>query len=370
MTSRSRIALLAVVITLCGAHARAQQSAPAPDARQLDVAPFTVLGSGRPGTLPADIDKPDGLEFAGPGILLVTDAGNHRVQAWDVRTGARICEFGREIFGGEITNVAVAPDRTVYVADSVLNLVYVFRPGTAGACDYEFVGTRFGEQGFKKLGGIVVDSRGRLYVVDGKLWEVRRYLPDGKPDPAWKFERTLADGDTVLHRCEGVAVDEARGLLYVASESDHIVKVFDLETGAFKRRLVGEGVFTTPVEGLAIAQDRLFAVDEDAGRVRIFALGGGEPEYLGCFGEPARVNFDVDDSPNPDFDLKRRVTAGEVIPGIVNVAGLFCSPDEIAVQVDPATGETWIAIADQCNYRVVVYRWSDVVKVLSGADHR
>jgi hypothetical protein len=388
-----------IVLSLLTAHAAARGddgANPAREAWRIDVAPFAVLGSGRPGTLPADIDKPDGLAFTASGLLLVTDAGNRRIQVWDPKMVSRVGEFGRDVFGGEITNIAVGPDGTVCVADSVLNLVYVWGPPKPGApaADYTFVGTRYGDERFRKLGGMTFDERGRLYIADGKLWEVRRYGPDGRPDPTWHFERSLADGDTVLHRCEGIAVDEKRGLLYVASESDFVIKAFDLETGAFRRTLVGaradrDGrpvgtrVFGGPVEGLEITRGLLFAADESVGRIHVFRLDGsdllgsdlddftaarekGDAAYIGYFGHAPRVNFDVDDTPNPDMEMHRKVMAGEIIPGMVNPPGEFCSPDEVAVYAEPDGSEAYVAVADQCNFRVVVYRWSDLQRALGG----
>lgn len=361
---------------------------PAREAWRIDVEPYAVLGSGHPGSRPSDINQPDGLDFTSSGLLLVTDSMNRRVQIWNVQTAERVGEFGAKQLGGEATNVAVAPSGTVYVADSELNLVYVFEPGAPGKAPYKFVGTRFGDEGFRKLGGMVVDSKNRLYIADGKKWEVRRYLPDGKADPTWKFERTIQDGDTALHRCEGMAIDEPRGLLYVASEADFVLKVFDLETGAFTRRLIGArpdrdgrktgtGVFAGVVEGLATTSGYLLAVDETVGHIHIFdravddildtdlagyaAKRGLKPtSYKGFFGHSPKFDFDVDDNPKPDFEMRKRVEAGLVNPGMVNPPGYFCSPDEVAAYVDPATGETWIAVADQCNFRVVVYRGSDI----------
>jgi hypothetical protein len=401
---------LAVAAVLCiSASVRAQapvaaEADPEREAWRLEVPAYLVIGSGHPGSRPSDFDQPDGLEFTASGLLLITDSGNRRVQIWDVKTGGRIGEFGRGYFGGEITNITVATDGTVYVADSVLNLVYVFAPNEPKPGDapdpklvgYEFRGTRFGDAGFKKLGGLIADRKNRLYVVDGKLWEVRRYMPDGAADPAWKFTRTIEGGDTVLHRCEGMEIDVKRGLLFVASEADAVIKVFDLETGAFTRRLIGarpdaEGrptgkhVFFGSIEGLAIVPGYLLATDEEAGHIHIFDLAAddlfdtdlpgyasrrakGGSAYRGFFGHTPRTNFDVDDTPNPDLELKRRVNAGEVIPGNVNAVGQFCSPDEIAAYTDKATGETYVAVADQCNFRVVVYRWSDIQRALQSRE--
>ena len=51
-----------------------------------------------------------------------------------------------------------------------------------------------------------------------------------------------------------------------------------------------------------------------------------------------------------------------LIPGQANPPGYFCSPDSIAGYTDKASGETYLAIANQCNYRLAIYRWADVSK--------
>jgi pSer/pThr/pTyr-binding forkhead associated (FHA) protein len=365
---------------------------------RINVEPYVALGAGHPGKAEADFDKPDGVAFSKTGLLFATDAGNRRVQIWDVKTGARLAEFGHKVFGGEIVDIAFAPDNTVLVTDQTLNLAYAFAPPQPGALDdkgkplgpydYQFKGTLFGEQGFKKLGGVAVDSKGRVYAVDAHRNEVIRFFSDGKQDRTWNFEKTKADGDTHLHGCEGIAIDEASGNLYIASEKDAVIKVFDWETGAYKRIFIGAGkddldkpagknIFFGSVEGLAITQGRLLAVDESAGHIQIFDLGRpgifntdlagfGAPQavrsagYLGFFGRAPLVDFE--DKTN--LELQNQVKAGSIIPGQANPPGYFCSPDSIDSFTDQAGGETYIAVADQCNYRIVVYRWSDIAKAM------
>src|SRR5215468_553889 len=368
---------------------------------RIEVEPYAILGSGRPGKGAADFDKPDGVAFTPNGLLLATDAKNRRVQVWDVKTKAHLSEFGHGFFGGEIVDIAVAPTGMALITDQTLNLAYAFapaKPGTAvekgkgfGPYDYQFKGTRFGEQGFDKLGGIAIDSRGRIYAVDAHLNDVRRFNADGAVDPSWKFDKARATGDTYLHGCEGIAIDETSGNLYIASEKDAVIQVFDWESGKYKGKLLGatadatgkptgQSVFSGAVEGLTIAANHLLAVDESAGRIQIFDLsnpkvfntdltGFAETRaarnggYKGFFGRAPLVDFE--DKTNKA--LQQQVKNGEVIPGQANPPGYFCSPDSIASYTDKESGEAYIAVADQCNYRLAVYRLSDIDRALASA---
>lgn len=365
----------------------------------LEVAPYAVLGSGRPGKTAADFDKPDGVAFLNNGLLLATDAKNRRIQIWDAQNRTHVGEFGHGIFGGEVVDIAVTPDNKVLVTDQVLNLAYLFDPPAPGAkdekgrplgpYDFQFKGTRFGEQGFDKLGGIAVDPKGRIYLVDAHLNEVKRFTPDFKVDPSFHFERARADGSTYLHGCEGIAFDEAQTSLFIASEKDSVVQVFDLESGAYKRKLIGKllnadqpagtSVFSGAIEGLTIVGNFLLAVDESVGEIQMFDLtkpdtynsdlallnahGKKTSGYRGFFGHPPLVNFE--DKTNTA--LQQKVKDGAIIPGQANPPGYFCSPDAIASHKDASSGETYIAVADQCNYRIAVYRWSDVNRAISGS---
>jgi DNA-binding beta-propeller fold protein YncE len=371
---------------------------PARAAWRIEVEPYAIFGSGRPGKGAADFDKPDGVAFSPNGWLLATDAKNRRVQVWDVKTKAHLSEFGHGVFGGEIVDIAVAPTGMTLITDQTLNLAYAFvpaKPGTAvekgKTLDYQFKGTRFGEQGFDKLGGIAIDSRGRIFAVDAHLNDVRRFNADGSVDQSWKFEKARATGDTYLHGCEGIAIDEANGNLFIASEKDAVIQVFDWETGKYEGKLLGatadetgkpggQRVFSGSVEGLTVAGNYLFAVDESVGRIQVFDLSnpkvfntdldgfaatrearnGG---YKGFFGHAPLVDFE--DKNNKA--LQRQVKDGSIIPGQANPPGYFCSPDSIASYTDKESGESFIAIADQCNYRLAVYRLSDINRAMPSA---
>ncbi|HKQ73288.1 MAG TPA: FHA domain-containing protein [Blastocatellia bacterium] len=384
-------------VHLSGPAAEAEKDAQRA-AWRVEVAPYLTIGSGGPGATSNDFDKPAGVAFSPGGMLFTADDGNRRVQVWDVKTGSRLAELGADVFSGAISGIAISPDNQVLVIDRTRNLAYAFAPSQPGAStstskragpyDYQHIGARFSEQGFVKLGGVATDSKGRIYVVDALRNDVLRFKPDGAADKTWNFERTKADGDTYLHGCDGIAIDEAGGDLFVASEQDAVVEVFDWETGAYKNRTVGAGkdasskssgkrVFFGAVRGLTVAKRRLLAVDESAGHIHVFNLelpeafntdldgyaapqpvrGGG---YQGFFGKAPIYDFED----KTDNELQQKVKSGEIIPGKANPPGNFCSPGPIASHTDRASGETYIAVADQFNYRIVVYRWSDIAKAL------
>ncbi len=171
-----------------------------------------------------------------------------------------------------------------------------------------------------------------------------------------EFEKN--GGGQHLHGCEGVAVDEKRGNLYVASEQDSIIQVFDLEKGTYKNQMIGghpdaarpgtqagTRLFSAAVEGLWILDDYLLASDEadgGVGHVKIFDL---------------REETTFDHGADDFAELKK--SKGK--SGYVGSFGTFCSPDSVTAFTQ-ADGESYVAVADQCHYQVVIYKWSDILK--------
>ncbi|HVH44768.1 MAG TPA: hypothetical protein VM925_20585 [Labilithrix sp.] len=357
-------AMLFLLAASCSTSAASEEtSADAELVSSIDVRPFTTIGTGRPGAEENDINTPDGVVFDANGSLLLTDAKNHRVQVWDVRTTRRLGQFGSpEIFHGDIVDLAVSPrSGQLVVTDESAHVAYAFDPpspddaGELALTNYRFTGKdMFAEYDLKKVGGVTFDSKGRIYTVDARKNLVSRYDAEGNPDPTFQF---VEKGSVAFLRgCEGIAVDEKRGNLYVASEADSVVRVFDLEDGSYKQQMigrrsdsaragtpVGKSVFQAAVEGLWIIDDYLLASDESdggTGRVLIFDLN-----------EPSVFDHDADDY--------ARLQQANERSGYVGSFGSFCSPDSVAAFTD-ADGESYVAVADQCHYQVPVYKWSDI----------
>lgn len=345
-----------------GDHVPAHQTAPAPE---LPVKAWRVFGTGRADAAPQAVNPPDGLAFTADGLLLATDADNHRVQIFDPASGARLGSFGGpETFVGQVVAIAVAPDGSVLVSDEEANRAHLFRrvPGSP-----RFVSAGppvLQDAGFRRLTGVAYDSAGRLYAVDGLSGEVRRYLPGLTPDPAWDFQCRRPDGKPMLHRADGIAICEGTGEVFLSSEWDGMVRVCDLATGRWFRRTfgrqadpvsgqpIGSSVFSRSVEGLAILGDYLLAVDEGSdipdptrpGRLLVFQLR-----------DPAMPKSDAEPS-------RARGVTGR-LPTPIGWMGTFQSPDGVAAFPGSAERpEPLVAVADQGNYRVIVYRGSELLR--------
>jgi len=330
----------------------------------INVQPYARIGTGNAGNGINDISTPDGVIFDARGSLLLTDADNHRMQVWDVRGDApkRLGQFGdAHVFVGQIVDVAINPkDGKLIVSDEDSHLSYSFLPPKADEDPAAYkleTPDMFKTETVKKVGGVTFDSKGRLYTVDAHQNLVRRYDETGKPDPTFKFAEL--GGTAYLNGCEGIAVDEKRGLLYVSSEFTSAIQVFDLETGAPKNHAIGrktdaahpgqptgQSVFASSIEGLWILDDYLLASDE---------ADGGEGHVM-IFDLASDSIFDHDATDYAQMKAANKPSA------FIGGFGSFCSPDSVAAFTDPQSHESYVAVADQCHYQVAMYKWSEVTK--------
>jgi hypothetical protein len=294
--------------------------------------------------------------------------------------------------------VAVAPNGTALVTDEKTNRAYAFAPSSQTDAqlvpDYTFIDKNpLPGETYKKLGGIVIDAGSNIYTVDAELNEVRKHTWDGARDPQWKFQQYRTEKEPFLKNAEGIAIDDERNILYVASEFDYVVYLFDSRTGGFLQKLIGarldinnhsltgkrvftgsRAVFSGSPEGLSLMHDYLFAVDEFAGHVHIFDTtnpgiynhdledlaqleqgGRHRSGYIGFVGHAPVISHE-----NPPY--KKLIKHHKLNPAEYNAPGSLCSPDAVATYFDAQENEGYIAIADQCNYRIVVYRWSEIVR--------
>jgi len=340
----------------------------APPAPELQVKAFRTFGTGKADSSPAAINPPDGLAFVRNGLLVATDAMNHRIQIFNPRTGEHLGNAGDSgLITGIIVNVISLPDDGLLASDETANRAYRFEKAANAKAGYRFPGQPlFKDDGFKKLNGLACDSKKRIYAVDGEKGDVRRYLlPDFKPDPKWQFQARRPDNKPILNRSEGIAIDETTGTLFLTSEWDGMIHAFNLETGQWLGKTigcrtdvqtgqpVGHSVFQHSVEGLAIIGGYVLAVDE--GREDPSA---GQPGHVLVFdlSSPALYN-------TGDEACRARIKSG-VAEGLVGWFGSYRSSDAIAVFPGDGNTEAMVAVADQGAYRVLVYFWKDILEAL------
>lgn len=183
------------------------------------------------------------------------------------------------VTGGDIAPLwqpfALASDGKgkIYVSETKGNRVRVFDFTKGVYEDYRATG-------FDLPYGLTVDKAGNLYVIE----QVKATVSVLNPERQLLF--TFGQGD--LGRPVRVAVDDARGRIYVSDGKDHQVKVFDLKGkliqtlgGAAGERSGLPGEFNVP-NGLAIDKDgNLYVGDQLNCRIQIFDPNG---TYLRSFG--------------------------------------------------------------------------------------
>ena len=333
-----------------------------PPAPELQVKPFRTFGTGKADASVDAINPPDGLAFTKEGLLVATDAMNHRIQIFNPRTGEHMGHAGEaNLITGVIVNVISLPDDTLLASDETANQAYFFEKAADAETGYRLSGKPLLKaDGFTKLNGLACDSSKRIYAVNGKKGYVRRYLPDFKPDPAWKFQ----PDKPVLNRSEGIAIDERSGTLFLTSEWEGIIYAFNLDTGQWLGKAIGrqadalgkplgQSVFQRSVEGLAVMDDYLLAVDEGSddlsanstGHLLIFDLRS--PALYETGAEQCR--------------FRMKLGAAE---GLAGWFGSYRSSDAVAVFSGNGNTEAMVAVADQAAYRVLVYYWKDVKEAL------
>ncbi len=147
--------------------------------------------------------------------------------------------------------------------------------------------------------GVDADAQGRIYVADG-VGVVRRFSPEGRP-------AGRIDAGGKLRRPTGLAVDRARGLLYVADTPEHLVRVLRLD-GTPLRELGGPGAspgkMSYPTFLAVDGAGRLYVNDTMNFRVQVFAPDG---HLLAVFGHLGNGSGDMSRSKGVAVDARGHV---------------------------------------------------------------
>jgi len=212
--------------------------------------------------------------------------GAHDIMTSDATTSLRRAVTGETRTGdvfGKPYGIAVYRGR-IFVTDTVQRFVLVLDVPMGRASR---IGEGEGPSALVKPIGIDVDARGRVYVADISQRQVVVY------DEVGALVKKIG-GEKDFDRLTSVTVNPEGTLLYAVdiggvNSERHVVRVFDVATGAHKmdigRRGVGPGEFNLPRD-LAIGRDgRLYVVDGGNFRIVVFDRDG---RYLTSFGSVGR----------------------------------------------------------------------------------
>lgn len=269
----------------------------------------TVVGTNTKGVLPTQHQAPYGI-----GVDPVTNDiyfgdvdGNKTVDKYSA-SGQYLTSWGGNGVGrGKFqypSYIAVGADRRVYVADQWEHNVVVHNPdgtelfqfGTNGAADGQF----------KQPRGMGFDAQNRLFVVDNYNLRVQVFDTEGRFLSKFGQRGTGAGQFAPGADLRGLAVDKARGWVYVVDAASGYVDKFDtsgnylLRFGGFgtgNGRFVGGGRDVT-VDG----DGNVWVGDMPGFRAQKFSSSGqyllsvpspAEPPLAGGFNQPRGVALDA-----------------------------------------------------------------------------
>ncbi|WP_051871060.1 clostripain-related cysteine peptidase [Chloroflexus sp. MS-G] len=216
---------------------------------------------------------PSDVAVAPDGTVYVADQDSHRIHRFSA-TGEFLGGWG--VYGysdGQFYNprsVAVAPDGTVYVADTGNHRIQRF------SASGTFLGA-WGAQGyndgqFSSPGDVAVAPDGTVYVADTGNHRIQRFSADGTFLGTWGVS---GSGNGQLSSPSGIAV-ASDGTIYVADSGNHRIQRFSA-SGTFLTTWMAYGS-----NEVAVASDgTVYAADSWNNRILHFSATGA---FLGTWG--------------------------------------------------------------------------------------
>lgn len=325
-----------------------------PDERRLQ--PLRIF-AGAKGSGFDQFDAPDAVAFTLDGRLVAGDTDNARFKIYSFgdhtqtvqivgREGSAAGEFDHSLAASlgsfkiyhQVQGIAVDRGGLIYVIDQGNQRVQVF-DATGKVLLEKVIPLRFCAKDaprcsagvwrptkkteYNSVQGLALDDDGGIFISDKGMSRVYRILPDGRLDPNFNFqELDTVHGRSALNEPESLALYQDK--LFVASEGNSEIQIFDRRNGKLAGSGFGADVFGGKIEGLAVVRGYLFAVDVQSNRIAVFDLTSEKPKFLLAF------------------------------------VGDFDSADGIAID----RGEKYVAVADQGNFRILLYSLPEILNHL------
>ena len=318
------------------------------------IQPYLILG-GTQGAMIEQFNEPDAVAFTSDGRLLAGDTQNGRFKIYSIskhglsiitigEPGRGDCQFdnslevvlpnGRKIYN-EVQGIACNSKDEIFVIDQGNRRILVF-DATGKCLPQHTINLKtilvppdsVNGTSYTSIQGITIDEQDNIYLTDTGTRRVYKFRKDGCQITEFDFQVMDKNG-TILLDPESMVIHNNK--LLIADEGNQIIKVYEKNTGRFTGQTIGHpDLFGRDVEGLAIYQDKLFALNEESGQVIIFDLTKDDTPVIGFFGEKGLT------------------------------PGRFLSPDGLAVSRDGR----YLAIADQGNFRIQVFELQNILNQL------
>ncbi len=265
------------------------------EAGMIKLSPDLVFGS--TGVEPGKLQKPRSIAVAPDGSVYVADSLNHRIQHFSANGellhvwGAFIEMNAANKPGGRMNEpwgIAVGLDGSVFITDTWNNRIQKFTPDGKFIKTWGFPGQAEKPEAFWGPRGLAVDSQGWIYVTD--TGNKRVVVFDAEGGYITEFGSLGVDRGQ-FDEPVGIAVDD-QGYVYVADTWNQRIQVFaptQARTGfvyAYEWDIngwFGQSLDNKPF--LAVNKDReVYVADPEGFRVLVFTYQG---KFIRGWGDPA-----------------------------------------------------------------------------------